>query len=560
MIDALRAALGAPAQPVIVTPPDHSLYAPRVNVGTGPGTTRQRLDITNSVLSAQNPQGSWALPYRISFRYARITSYFNGIFVVSTTRPPTQSDIASVASGVANDSTVIDEVLSPGDIKVLDFGDVAERSLYIGCQLIGGGQTLPAGGIKLELDSEKFDVRTDNTSVKLAPATVPVPPLNGIEVPTSLAAAFGASSPNFAIPANATGLIAVIYGNVPARSQGTLSIVGDVSGAEYVPSQQQTFFNRTTILMGIEPIDANLAVTFGGPYTCHLYWTGPASTTIVNTPAVTISGTASVTIVSGTVTITNATIGVFNASGTKITSARPATELNAQAIAASTTQTQSTGALPPDIQALVVILPSPLANYAHLKIAWTGAIGQQWIPFELFSFQQAVYVVPITPTARDNTGVVRNGLDITIQSGAGGGVTVQVEALYESAPLWLANYPNPQLAPNQAPVVAGSTNLANNAALWLVSPVNANTKINVFEIITVYVSGAAGNNFYIVGHGPALPVALPASSTWLFKSGNSGAFLYLYHGDPLPAGDGIWIWNNTGGMLEQWHEVNYSLS
>lgn len=307
MIDQLRAALGLNPPPIEV-PDGGTLYGPDPDLWKQePGATRNRVDLSNTTLSAGNPVGSAQLPRRL-FRYLRVSSYFNGAFVLSTTRLPTTDEVAQAAAGVANDPSGFDGVFRPGDQRILDFGDVAERNIFIQCQLIGGGLSLPAGAIVIEVDTEKFEARVDTTGIAIAPPTVPVPPLSPLTAP-KLVQAVNAGVTNIAIPAGATGFLLVLYGNVPARSKGTVSIIGDVSGTEYVPSSQQTFFAPTTILTGITPTDANIAVTLAGPYSCQLFWLGlvnvAGTVNIGNVPSVSISGTPNVNIASGTVNIGN---------------------------------------------------------------------------------------------------------------------------------------------------------------------------------------------------------------------------------------------------------------
>jgi hypothetical protein len=447
--DILRALGLAPAeQPpggVIGAPTGGSLYAPDPElIKREPSTTRDRQDITNTTLAAGNPVGSWQLPVRQVFRYLRVTSYYNGIFVLSTQRPPSQADVAAAAAGIANDPAAVDAVIRGGDQKILDFGDVGERNVFIQCQLIGGGLTLAAGGITLELDSEKFDVRTDSSGVLAAPATVPVPPLSGIEVPASIAAPFTAGLNNFAIPATATGLVAIIYGAVPARSPGTLSIIGDVSGAEYVPSQQQTFFNKTTVLMGVNPVDVNIAVTLVGPYTCHLYWVGPAYTQITagtvnigNTPAVTISGTPAVTI-SGTptinigntpaVTINSGTINisgnvtVINSAGTNLQVAQSQVKLG------TTINGTVQFTTDPRWHALGFIVTAGGAVTLSVKGHTTGA---QYVPLPFQAFTSVTgqrFVLPLTPLSTDDAllDVLSNGTGMQVIAILDGGTSAEV--------------------------------------------------------------------------------------------------------------------------------------
>src|SRR5579859_1059641 len=210
MLDAVKAALGLPAAPVVATPPGSTLYAPeQARYVQEPGATRVRIDVSNSVLAAANPVGSFRVDRRV-FRYARIVSYFNGIFIASQTRQPTQSDVAQAAAGVANDPSSFESVWRAGDARVLDFGDVHERSLFIQCQLIGPGLALPAGAIVIELDVEKFDIRVDQSGIAIAPPTVPAPPPTPLAT-TKFVQIVPAGTTNIPIPAGATGFLFVLY-------------------------------------------------------------------------------------------------------------------------------------------------------------------------------------------------------------------------------------------------------------------------------------------------------------------------------------------------------------
>jgi hypothetical protein len=201
-----------------------------------------------------------------------------------------------------------------------------------------------------------------------------------------------------------------------------------------------------------------------------------------------------------------------------------------------------------------------LVNFVHLKIAYHSGSTVIYTPLELFQFPQSIFAIPVLPSADDGAGITQNTIDITVQANAGGNARATIWALFDANPLWLTVFPLPQIQPNQAPTVQGSTNLANSASLWLVVP-TANVKISLFEVITLFIQGTfVGAGYYLVGHGTVLPVAQPPQANWLFLSGNTGAFTYEYHGAQLPAGDGIYIFNASGNPLLSWHLVNYSLS
>lgn len=286
---------------------------------------------------------------------------------------------------------------------------------------------------------------------------------------------------------------------------------------------------------------------------------------VSNTPAVTISGTPSVTISSGSVTIANANIAVINATGTKITSSRPPLSLGTILIAASTTSTITTAVLPSDIHALVVVFGDALANYQHLKIAWSGGSATSWVPFELYTFAQSVYALPILPSEVPSGGLANTKLDITLQTNANGFGSVQVWAIFEGEPEWLTVFPQPKLAPNQSPLVNVNSALAINASTWLIAPA-ANVSISLFEVILdILLQTPAGSGTQvIVGHGAALPGANPPTSSWLLTANLLNApFTWEFHGAQLPAGEGVWVMNfstTVGSTIYVATSTNYSLS
>lgn len=274
---------------------------------------------------------------------------------------------------------------------------------------------------------------------------------------------------------------------------------------------------------------------------------------------VTITVSGAVTIASGSVTIANASIAVINASGTKITSARPAKFL-AEVLDTPNPNTQAF-TLDADVQALVVILPYPLAQFVHVKIAWHPISGGaiQWVPLELFAFTQFVYVIPITPTMIDQGGNTMTQVDITLQGTVAGNQAVFVYELFESAPIWLEFFAPPFAEPNQAPGAILKT-LAANVGQWLIAPV-ANVRISVFEIIELYTTNFGAADVIDVGHATALPANQGAATGKLIEMAPMGAvpFVYPFHGAQLPRGDGIYVINSTSAAGNFGGAINYSL-
>lgn len=263
---------------------------------------------------------------------------------------------------------------------------------------------------------------------------------------------------------------------------------------------------------------------------------------------------------STTTTFTNAQIGVVNAPNTKITSARPPKNLGS--VIDNPNPNTAAFVLDSDAQALVFVLPFPVAQYVHLRVSWvvSGGQGNNWLPLELFQFTQNVYVVPILPQSRDTGNVLNNQVNVTLQGTALGGQLVDVWEVFESAPLWLQLFPQPQLEPNQPPGAILKT-LAANVGQWLIAPV-ANIAISVFEIIELYTTNFGAADVIDVGHASALPASQAAATGKLIEMAPLGVtpFVYPYHGATLPRGDGIYVINSTSAAGNFGCAINYSLS
>lgn len=252
-------------------------------------------------------------------------------------------------------------------------------------------------------------------------------------------------------------------------------------------------------------------------------------------------------------------------SGVKTNSSRPPRNLGLVIDSPSNPQTGNF-VLDPDVQALVVVLPFPLNQYVHLKIAWhpVGA-APVYVPLELFSFQQSVYVIPLPPTTYDGNSNPVNSIDVTLQGTSLGNQAVQLIELFEPNPLWLEFYAPPFAEPNQIPLFKSSGALANAASDWLITPV-ANVQISLFEVIEAWIAVAAATPLsWFIGHGTTKPTVAPPDSAVLCSDGSNTQFrqqpaTFEFHGAPLPRGDGIWIWNNSLNNIQYGFTLNYSLS
>lgn len=214
--------------------------------------------------------------------------------------------------------------------------------------------------------------------------------------------------------------------------------------------------------------------------------------------------------------------------------------------------------IPVGTRALGIQISAP-TNATRIRVYDSGAnffLNQRtFIAAPYLNGQGAVLVpLPVNP--------VGGKLNVGYQDNVGG-QSITVVAHNQATPDLVSAFPLPWIAPNKPPLFAGSAALANATAAWLIAPqsgVGGNLQIWIFDIVTTFINPAAGSALYYVGHDTVLPVATPAAAKTLFKSGNTGAFLYPQRGAPLPAGEGIWIWNGGTAALENWHELLYSLN
>lgn len=250
----------------------------------------------------------------------------------------------------------------------------------------------------------------------------------------------------------------------------------------------------------------------------------------------------------------------------KSATARPAQQLTVVGTVGSTLNT-NTVAVPGDVQALVVHFPSTLANLVHAKIAWhpPSGPGTLWVPLELFQFSQSVYVVPLLPSARNYATGSMTQIDCSLQSN-GTYSEMEVYAIFESAPIWLQLFPQPQLEPNQFPKTVLLT-LAALTAQWVIQSV-ANVQITLFNIVVMRYNPSVANDDFVIGYNANLPangVAVPNAqilidSTQTAASGAGPMFTIPLVGVPLPRGAGLFADTSLSAIANLWLLVEYSLS
>ena len=300
-------------------------------------------------------------------------------------------------------------------------------------------------------------------------------------------------------------------------------------------------------------ISGTVTVSISGTPTVNI-GTAPTITVTgsvsISSGTVSISGTVPVTISSGTVTINNASIAVINATGTKITSARPPKELFFQ-VDSNGTFTYGPTALDPDVQALVLqlIIP-PLSNYSHVRLYWDDAGGAPaWVLLDLYVVTQAIYVIPIHQFGRYNNSFNPSaGVKLTVTSNGNVKVWLSLVELFESAPEWLTLFPQPKTIPNQP---ADMVPVVNPIAYTAVIAPVANVKITLFRLpaVEVVAGGVAlpAGSIIKFGHGPnaGAVTEIAEFSTGLnaVPAGQvvSVGPLDLTPGITFPAGDGLFV-------------------
>lgn len=279
--------------------------------------------------------------------------------------------------------------------------------------------------------------------------------------------------------------------------------------------------------------------------------TGTATVQITGTPtvqfaagqSVSISGTPAVTIASGSVTIANASIAVINASGTKITSSRPPADFGAGTFVSNPNPSTYNVTVPADIQGLVVEFPNPLSKYVHFKLKFHyGLSDSAYVPLELYSFQQQVYVIPLMFHSYGQNQGEQHTIDITLQATDLLGV-VNVYALFEPNPLWLEFFPQPQLFPNQLPTIINVATSGHNGVSGIVFPV-ANVAISLFDLGLTIVRADAGTDCFLF-YSTTGAIADQATQSFFYVPNITGIAYYDFRGVTLPRGMGIYM-GNTG--------------
>jgi hypothetical protein len=308
--------------------------------------------------------------------------------------------------------------------------------------------------------------------------------------------------------------------------------------------------NVTATISGTVPV----AIT--GTPTVNISGTVPVS--ISGTPTVNIGGTTAVSITANSVNFP-----VFNATGTKITSARPPTQLGIVAGGAGST-TDGYYQMPADAQGLVIqYIVATSIDHVTIRPSSDNIGSVLGDPLVTrYAFPNPFEAIPLLPSGYYVAGSGSNltWLQVRIVNKPAQAGAVVVSVLSESSPLFLEYFAPPFAAPNQ-PLLFVPLTLANNVAQWII-PAVANVQINLFDVILNYFNpGGAGIN-WIIGFNPTLPAngTSPINSQLLLNSFSAGPFTFPLNGAPLPRGSGLYAVQLPGVPQNFAATLAYSLS